>query len=331
MGLIFFRYLLRRLAWPLLLLLILLCGLLFGLQAMRLGHHLLGQGMGAGSLLLLLGLSLPTLLVFAAPFALFGALLFSLGALEQRGELAALRLAGASGARVAAPAALLILVTGLVTGVTAATLEPAAVAGLRALAARDAVRVMLLEAPAGQFRQLGQDTTLHVARRLSAAPGLARFHGFFMSRDGGSEILLARRATARRAGKGGVALELREGEIQQRLDQQGGIRRIRFARLTTGLDLGGALDRHLGFLSTMVADPARAGGAAAGCLGLGALALFVALGRGGRLRKAALGLTGALAYQALLWGISLVWAGVAGPALLAGLVVVAAGVRIGRY
>jgi len=310
----------------------LLCGLLFGLQAMRLGHHLLGQGMGGGSMLILLGLSLPTLLVFVAPFALFGAMLFALGALEQRGELAALRLAGASGARVAAPAALLILVTGAVTGVAAAALEPAAVAGLRALAARDAVRVILLEAPAGQFRQLGQDTTLHVARRLPSIPGQARFHGFFLSRGGGREILLAKTATARRAGQGGVALELADGEIHQQLGPgQGGLRRIRFASLTTGLDLGGALDRHLGFLSTMVAEPARAGRAAAGCLGLGALALFIGMGRGGRLRKAALGLAGVLAYQALLWGISLHWASVWGPALLAGAVMVAAGGRIRNY
>lgn len=81
----------------------------------------------------------------------------------------------------------------------------------------------------------------------------------------------------------------------------------------------------------MVAEPARAGRAAFGCLGLGLLALIIALGRGSRLRKATLGLSGILAYQALLWGISLVGAGVVGPALLAGAMVILAGGRIRKY
>lgn len=330
-----FRYLLGRLVWPLLLTLALLCGLLFGMQAMRLGHHLLGQGMGGGALLMLLLLSLPTLLVFVAPFALPCALLLTLGALEQRGELDAMRLAGASGTRLAAPAGVLILALAGLTGVTAWTVEPAAVAGLRALAMRDAVRVMLLQAPAGQFRQVGEDTTLHVARRLSAPSGQGAFSGFFMSRDSGREILLARRALVRVAGQGGVSLELHDGEIHQRVVGEGGpgsgLRKIRFGRLTMGLELGAALDRHLGFLATLSADPARAIHAASLCAGLGCLALLIALGRGGRLRKAALGLAGVLAYQALLWGLAMVWTGVAVSALLAAAMVIGAGVRIKNY
>lgn len=237
-----FRYLLGRLVWPLLLVLTLLCGLLFGTQAMRLGHHLLGQDMGASALVVLLGLSLPTLLVFVAPFALFAALLLTLGALEQRGELAANRLAGASGMHLTAPALLLTLVLTAATALTGLWLEPAAVARLRALALRDAVRVMLLEAPAGQFRQVGHGATLHVAKRLPSPAGQGVFEGFFLSRDQGREILLARGATAQGAGHMGVALELRDGEIHQQLASEDGssarIRKIRFARLTTGLDLG---------------------------------------------------------------------------------------------
>ena len=93
-----------------------------------------------------------------------------------------------------------------------------------------------------------------------------------------------------------MALGLGDGETHQQLGpDQGGLRRIRFATLTTGLDLGGALDRHPGFLSTMVAEPSLAGRAAAGCLGLGARAVFLGLGRGGRLRQAPPGLAGVLA------------------------------------
>ncbi len=329
------RYLLGRLALPALLSLLLLCGVLFALQAMRIGHHLMGQGMDAGSLLMLVALSLPTLVVFAAPFALFAALLFTMGKLEETGELGAMRLAGASGGRIAGPGLLLSLAAAGLVLLAAGWLEPAALDRLRGVVVRDAVRVLLLEAQAGQFRELFPGTTLLVDRRGEATAGRARFEGFFLARGGDKEILIARGAEAWISGRGRVALELSQGEIQQRIagarGQKGSLRRIRFATLSTSLDLGAALERHLGFLARIAEDPARPLGAAAGCLGLGALALLLALGPGARLRKALYGLLAVVGYQALLWTLVLLWPGVLAQLLLAGVVGGGAAVRIRRF
>ena len=98
------RYLLGRMAGPLAAALALLCGLIFALQVLRLGHHILGGGLGAGFGLRLLLYSLPSLAVFCLPLALAAAVLFVMGRMAAAGELEGMALAGRSPLQICAPA-----------------------------------------------------------------------------------------------------------------------------------------------------------------------------------------------------------------------------------
>jgi lipopolysaccharide export system permease protein len=315
-------YLLRRALGPTLVALALLCGLIFLLQALRLGHHLLGGGgAGLGLLARVSLLSLPTLVVFCLPLSLAAGLLFSLGRLEETGQLLALRAAGASPLRLAAPHALLGLAAALTCLLVAALWEPAALRGLRELLGRRAAEVLVASTRPGRFQRLAGGGTLFVRQRLPAPGPGARFGGFLLARDRPrSTVLVAREATLSHAGRTRIRLQLKNGELQLRT-RRGGLRTVRFQSLQSQLDLGPALDRHLGFLARMAAERHRALTAPLSCLALALLATAVGLSRRrGRMQRALLGLAGVAGYQLSLWGVTLVLPGAAGAVLLAGLV-----------
>lgn len=325
------RYLLLRALGPTLVALLLLMGLVFMLQVMRLGHHVLGAGLGVGFLGRLLLFSLPTLLVFALPLALASGLADALGRLGQTNQLLALRLAGASPLQLAGGGVGLSLLAALALLVTA-QLEPAALSQLSRALRQGASRVLLWGPRPGSFMTLTPGTTLYVQRRLPAPASQARFEGFLLARDGQGSVVLAARATLRLQKDGRtMLLQLEQGELQEK-NRSGGLRRVRFSSLRWSLDLEPMLRRHLGFLTQLGARPERALLAPLSCLALGLLVTALGLGRfgGGRLRLAGAALLGVALFQAGSWGAELLLSPVWGSGLLSGGVMVGSLVALYR-
>jgi lipopolysaccharide export LptBFGC system permease protein LptF len=312
------RYLLGQLLGPLAVALLLLVGVIWLLQALRLGHHLLGAGLDVGLLARVLLYSLPTLALFALPFALAAAVLFGLGRLAESHQLLALRLAGAAPRQIAGPCALLCLGAAL-GAVAVAALEPPALQRLQRSLAEGATRTLVRGAPLRRFHSLGPATTLYVEER--DADG--QLHNLLLAERGGERVLLARSASVELdRSRPAATLSLHEGEVQTR-NERGGLRRIQFQTLRLQLDLGPAIGPHLAFVGQRMT--ARAGRLLAplSCLALGLLATALALRVQQRLRLALVGLLAATAFQLALWGVGVVWPGALGAGLVAGGVAVA--------
>jgi lipopolysaccharide export LptBFGC system permease protein LptF len=307
------RYLLGQLLGPLAVALLLLVGVIWLLQALRLGHHLLGAGLDVGLLARILLYSLPALALYALPFALTAAILFGLGRLAESNELLALRLAGASPRQIASPCALLCL--GASLGAAAlAWLEPPTLLRLQRLLAEGATRTLVQGAPLRRFHALGPATTLYAEGRDASG----ELRHLLLAESGGERVLLARSARVELdAARLTATLSLREGELQAR-NERGGLRRIQFQTLRLQLDLWPAIGPHLAFLDQRAT--ARAGRLLAplSCLALGLLATALALRVQRRLRLALVGLLAATAYQLALWGVQVVWPGALGAGLVAG-------------
>jgi len=164
------RYQLTHLALSLPVAVLLLAGLIWILQVMRLGHHLMVTADSDSVRLLgrLLLFSLPTLLSVALPLGLAAAVLHTLGQLAETGELEAMRTLGLSPLQLAIPSALITVVAACVA-LTAAHLEPPAMRALDRTVASAAVRSLVHGLRPGQFHQLPDDTVLFVQGRGSAA------------------------------------------------------------------------------------------------------------------------------------------------------------------
>lgn len=335
------RYLLLRALWPTLVALLLLCGLIFLLQIMRLGHHVVGGGLGALFVCRLALYSLPTLVVFALPLALAAGLLHALGRLADTNQLLALRLAGIPPSRLAVAGVMLSAGAALITLALNAHVEPAALARLSHLLRQGVAHVLIHGPRPGRFLPLVEGTTLYVERRLPDRDGAASFSGFMLARDKGKFVILAREASMRLARyetqhgalQETVVLLLRDGELQEK--KKGGLRRVRFRSLRFALDLEPALRRHLGFLAQLAARQDRIVAAPLACLALGLLISALGLGRLGQgrmagLRLAAGGLLAVGLYQAGLWGVEMVWPGPLGAAALSFAVMVGSLVSLTR-
>jgi lipopolysaccharide export LptBFGC system permease protein LptF len=290
-------YLLAQMAAALAVAVVLLCGLTWALQALRLGHHLTGA-LDAELVGRLLLFSLPTLLVLTLPISVGAAVLFSLGQLAETGELSASRTLGASPLQLSLPAILLTLGVSGAT-IAAASLEGAALRSLKESIAGGATRSLLGSIRPGGFRQLPGDVVIYVERRLS--PG--RFGGVMMARPG--QLLLAREAVFEQEQEQGsssvVQMRLTEGELHL-VTPNRALTRVRFGELEQTLDLRRLLQRHFGFIS-----PERRRtdtvGAAAITLALGLLATVVGLSGRRRTRVVIVGLGLVVAVQLLCWAL----------------------------
>jgi hypothetical protein len=304
------RYLLARMAATTAVAVLLVAGLIWVLQLLRLGHHLLGGARLAGELLLH---SLPTLLVFGLPIGLAGAILHTLGQLAESGELDAMRAFGASPLRLGLPGLLLALVVAAAAGLLGLAEAPA-LARLERVLGQRAARALIHGAKAGRFHHLAGGTTFYARRRLGAGDRSVRFQGVLLAQEQPSTVMLAREATLRLVGDSpDLALHLRAGELQQ-LNRRGGLRRVRFGELERTLDLRRGLAAHFGFLGRRAADPQRVAAAMAHTLALGLLATALGLALRSRLRLAAGGILAVAVHQIGCWGMQLVWQ--AGPLAL---------------
>ncbi|MBW2731074.1 MAG: LptF/LptG family permease [Deltaproteobacteria bacterium] len=265
------RYLMRQLLWPTLLLTLLFCVLVWGLQALRLGHHLVGSGIGFIGILELFALSLPGLLVFTLPLGLACALALTLVRLSP--ELKAMRTAGASPARLASsPLALILGVTLLVVAIASMAERPSTLA-LHQRLTRAAARGLLLKAEPGRFHTFGELTLLfeHGERRGDSL----HVEQLFIAR--GDDLLLARRGTLRVVDSPpSVQLQLHDGELH--LSPLGKpYQRLRFTRWSQRLDTPSEGAAHFSFVRTSGSTTQRALRFGLATLALGLMTLTCSL------------------------------------------------------
>lgn len=303
------RYLLGRQAVALVVATLLVVGLVWTFQLLRLGHHLVSGAGGLPSLLgALLLYSLPTLLCFALPLALALAILFSLAQLGETGELDALRAAGASPLRLAWPGVLLCLL-GAGLALLAQRLEPGALARLERTVRRGGVRAVIHGLRPNRFNSLPRGTVVYLEGRRPVGPDRLELRGLLISAGGSERLVLARRGWLRRAGSA-LALELRDGELQLD-DRSGRLTRARFGSMTHRLELPGV---GAGGLPRALVRPRAAW---AGALALGLIATTLGLALRGRLQLVLCGLGAVVLYQLLALAAEQIGRG--GPLLLAGL------------
>jgi lipopolysaccharide export system permease protein len=323
------RYLLLPMGGALAAGLVLFAGLVWILQLLRVGHHLLGGTSGAWILGQVFLHSLPTLLVFSFPLALAAAILFTFGRLAATDELLAMRLAGASPLQLALPGVLVSALAAAACLALAALVEPAALARLQGVVIRHGAQVLVLGARPRNFQQLASGTTLYVEERLPGTEKSARFSGLLLARDEEpSYVLLARRASAEVGADGSVSLRLEDAEVHTTA-AQGMLRRVRFKTGELTLDLWPAVRPHLGFVADLARERRGALSSPFGCLALGVLALAIGLGAGRPANMAVRGIVGVAIYEASLWGASLLWPGPLAPVLVSAGVVMAAVGRLG--
>ena len=305
---------------PLVAALALISGLIWILQALRLGHHLIGAGPRALGQIILL--SLPFLLTFAFPLALAAALLLVFSRLRGGGELLALQAAGAAPLQIAAPALLLCVAGALSVFILAEVVQPRALPHLSRLLSRSGTQTALQKAEPGRFHRLLDSTTLFISERRRGAAGGTKASGVLLAQERPPLLLVARRAQIRPRGDLSLRLELQQGELhrQRASGQLRGLQRLRFERMGLTLNLGAALRRHLGFIESLSGQRSPLTGPLS-CLALGLLVSVIGLGRGSRWAVAARGLTAVAAFQFALWGVQVVWPG----ALGAGVLLVCAG------
>lgn len=285
----FARYLLRQTLLPLLLALSLLVAVVFALQALRLGHHLVGSGGGVLLLATVLVHALPTLLVFGLPLALVAALLFTGARLSA--ELEAMQGSGASPAQLSRGLLLLGLLCSAAVFAGARYAEPAAAQRLHSLLRAEAGRALLAGLEVGTFQQLGGSTLLLERREAPRAGELLRGRGFFLAQ--GQTVVVAKHAGLSLRPGPLLVLTLRKGELQRHDPRTQTLYRLRFEQLVHDIDLGPSLDRHFGFIARHGAEAAaRAEARGLGCLALSTFAIaLLMLGRGRRGWLVAIALT----------------------------------------
>jgi lipopolysaccharide export LptBFGC system permease protein LptF len=311
------RYVLAQLAMATALALLLLAGVVFALQALRLGHHVLGAGLGVKLLGEVLLYGAPALLLFVLPFALAAGVLFALARLGETNQLLALRVAGVSARQLGRPAVLLCV--GAALGALAlAAIEPASLQRLRRSLERGAARVLVAKAPARRFSSLGPDATLYLSERGKDG----RLGGLLVALERPLRVLVARAATLEVTEEGQARLLLQGGELQMRT-AAGRLRRVRFETFRLALDLVPAVRPHLAFLDARAAERWRALGVPLSCLALGLLATALGLRlaerqSARRMWTALVGLGAVVAYAVAQWGATLAWPHLGAAALAAG-------------
>jgi hypothetical protein len=336
------RYQLIRLTSALSVALLLFAGLIWMLQLLRLGHHVLGSGLGLGLLGQLLLYSLPTLLVIALPLALAAAILFTLGRLEEGGELLALRSAGLSPLQLGLPPGILSLLAALLAGCLTTSVETPALLHLHRSLGQGAIQALVHGARPGRFQLLQDGTTLYMEHGAQASPAGARLTGLLLAQGEPPKVLVAHRATLGwNAGPdprepecdrpGRVNLQLTRGEVQM-LTEGDRLRRVRFDHMEQTLDLGGALSPHFAFLLRRAATASsRSLTAPAACLSLGLLATVIGLGLSRRLWMAVVGLTGVATMQLGWWSVEALYPGSRGALLLSGAVILGSLTALTRW
>lgn len=306
------RYLARQMLGPLALALVALSVGAWATQLFRLGHHLVGGGLGAPFWASLLLYSAPSLLSFCLPFSLSAAVLYTCVRAARSNELLAMRAAGAAPLRLAGWPLLVVCACAATGWILVARAEPPALARLSRALYRAGER-RLIHLPPGVFHQLTPRLTLYVGRELPSPPEELRGADVLLAIERPSAILLARRLRLVAREDGGLLLEAHGGELLMGgPEREGGdpemLRRMTFGALRQRIDVRGALARHFAFVRDRIAaDPLRR---AAAAFGQGATALAIGLGATvGPLGLAIAGLLATVGIEIAGWAAQLMFPG----------------------
>jgi len=291
------RYVLRQAVGPFLLSTGLACALIWTLQAMRIGHHLVGAPSLFGAVLSALALSLPSLLLFTVPVTLAGAIVFALMRLRERRQWQAMLFTGASPLQLIHGVVVLLVTVGGLLWVVGDWIEPAAVRALYRQLVHDGTRAWLFQTRSKQFHQIGP-YSLYGDQVRRTNQGI-RVRGLLLANDSASQVLTAERAWLRAGHAGQIQLHIIGGEL--RLGHTGSETRIRFGQMDHTVALASALDRHFSFVARM---PVSSEGRAAACLALGLLALALGCGTLCRGQSYAIAALAMLAQELACWRLS---------------------------
>ena len=220
------KYILKQCAIPLGLMLVITTLVVWMTQTLQRVEILVEYRQGFGIFAWLSILIIPSLLAIIIPFALFGAVVYTLYRLQTDSEVAVMYAAGVSRFRLAAPLLLITALCALATLYVNIDLMPRSyrvlkmsIAEIRADFASSLVR-------SGEFTALGDGITVYIDE---ARPG-GQFIGLLISdyRDGETtETYMARRAILQETDAGPV-LFLRDGNIQRVARYTGDVSFIRF-------------------------------------------------------------------------------------------------------
>jgi lipopolysaccharide export system permease protein len=220
------KYILRQCVVPLTLILLAVTAIVWMTQSLQRIDIIVENGQGLGMFLYLSLLIIPSLLAVIIPFALFGAVVYTLYRLHSDSEIAVMFAAGVSRARLAAPLLFITVLAALATLYVNVDLMPRTyrvmkqtVANIRADFASSLLR-------SGEFVDAGDGFTVYVDE---ARPG-GQFVGLLINDYRNPEdrtSYLAQRAIIQETDAGSLLL-LKNGSRQSIADYTGDVEIIRF-------------------------------------------------------------------------------------------------------
>jgi hypothetical protein len=294
------RYLLRRAVWAVAWSLVALTVTVAALQLMRVGHHLLAGRAGLAAGAALLGLALPTLILYVAPAAVLGGLLLAGQRLRVEGAWETLEAAGARPWQRAWPLLAVALGVALLVAALGHWAEPRALAASEPLLWRQGARAWLHRLSSGGWYEVGGaedgaggSLSLRATAITDRSADALTIHGLVLAGGEPPSVSVARRARLQLDRSDTLVLTLSEGEAALAV---GGAPAWHwgFATARRRLELRRGVAKHLAWLLRGRAGGAAATQRAALCLLLGCYATWLSL----RARRAAAPMAAALAVLA---------------------------------
>jgi lipopolysaccharide export LptBFGC system permease protein LptF len=251
----------RRMLAPFFIALFGLCAAVVALQLLRLGHHLVGAGLGVIGLLGVIAASLPTVVAYVLPIALVFGVLAPCARLSN--ELFAARAMGASPRQLALWPAFLVGLAAIAVALVAAVVEPATRTVLYHSLHRHAVAAVVRGAPARRFHALGPHATFYAetvtpkARHVTAT---GVFLAISQTKTKREQLLFAPLVRLRPK-ELGLSVTLKDGTLLSppaAHDKNAPLFSMRFSSLQLDIDLSTSIDRHFGFLAPSQKKAGRA-------------------------------------------------------------------------
>lgn len=230
------RYVLRELFRPFVFFIVVLTGVIWLAQSLRVVDTVVASGQAAVVFLEFSVLLMPRVMGLVLPLAAFGAALYTINRLFAESEIVAMIAAGMSGVALARPIALFGGTVAAIAAVSSLWLEPNASTAFRDRLSdirNDIAGALIVE---GRFLHPAEGLTIFVRRNL----GDDGMRGVFVHdrRDGDGVTYTAREAVLT-AGEDGPRLVMLDGAAQ-RVEPGGGLSLLRFQSLV--YDLGRFID-----------------------------------------------------------------------------------------
>ncbi len=220
------KYILRQCVVPLSLIMLAVTMIVWMTQSLQRIEIIVENGQGLGVFLFLSVLIIPSLLAVIIPFALFGAVVYTLYRLHSDSEIAVMFAAGVSRARLAAPLLLITALAAMATLYVNVDLMPRTYRVMKQMVANIRADFATSLLRSGEFIDAGDGFTVYVD---DARPG-GQFVGLLINdyRNAENRITyMAQRAVLQETDAGPLLL-LKNGSRQSLADYTGDVEIIRF-------------------------------------------------------------------------------------------------------